>query len=175
MPEGTGPAITRRELGVGAAALAVGAVAASATDSAVGAATPAPDRATISFTEAHAVLAAGEAKARAVGVPMYMLIVDESGIEKASARMDGNGLASLTLVPAKAKTAIAFRTPSDVLADRLAGNAARIASFTASGFSLVGGGVPITRKGVVIGAIGVGGGTPEQDVEVAKAAVAAVA
>ena len=173
MSEPQRTAFTRRELGLGAAALAVGAATVAATDLAEGA-SPAPDRATISFAEAHGALVAGEAKARAIGVPMYMLVVDESGIEKASARMDGNGLASLTLVPAKAKTAIAFRTPSGVLGDRLGTNIARIASFTAAGFSLVGGGVPITRKGTIIGAIGVGGGTPEQDVEVAQAAVAAI-
>ena len=170
MSETTG--FTRREIGVGAAAAAVGAAAFAAVDRAEATPTPAPDRATISFAEAHAILVAGEAKARAIGVPMYMLIVDESGREKASARMDGAPLASLVLVPAKAATAVSFRTPTHVLANGVASNPGRIASFTSAGFSLVGGGIPIVRKGVMIGAIGVGGGSPEQDVEVGQAALA---
>lgn len=49
---------------------------------------------------------------------------------------------------------------------------ARIASFTAAGFSWLGSGRPITENGAVIGAVAVGGGTPEQDDEVAVAAFA---
>ena len=108
---------------------------------------------------------------------MYVLVVDVAGNEKASRRMDGNGTASLDLVPRKARTAAAFRTSTQDLADRTT-DPARIASFTTAGFSLLGGGQPI-REGegeaaVVIGAVGVGGGSPEQDDEVALAALAAL-
>jgi glc operon protein GlcG len=102
--------------------------------------------------------------------PMFVLVVDECGNEKASRRMDGNGPASVTLVPIKARTAVAFRTATADLGARTT-DPARIASFTTAGFSLLGGGRPITENGIVIGAVGVGGGTPEQDDEVARAAL----
>jgi uncharacterized protein GlcG (DUF336 family) len=102
--------------------------------------------------------------------PMFVLVVDECGNEKASRRMDGNGPASVSLVPIKAHTAVSFRTATADLAARTT-NPARIASFTTAGFSLLGGGRPIVENGAVIGAIGVGGGTPEQDDEVARAAL----
>jgi uncharacterized protein GlcG (DUF336 family) len=102
--------------------------------------------------------------------PMFVLVVDECGNEKASRRMDGNGPASVTLVPIKARTAVAFRTATADLGARTT-DPARIASFTTAGFSLLGGGRPITENGAVIGAVGVGGGSPEQDDEVARAAL----
>ena len=105
--------------------------------------------------------------------PMYLVVVDEAGQEVATARMDNNSRASLTLVPIKARTAAAFRTATADLAARTT-DAARIASFTTAGFSLLAGGRPISLKGVVVGALGVGGGTPEQDDAVAQAALRAV-
>ena len=102
--------------------------------------------------------------------PMFVLVVDECGNEKASRRMDGNGPASVTLVPIKAHTAVAFRAATADLAARTT-DPARIASFTTAGFSLLGGGRPIIEKGTFIGAVAVGGGTPEQDDEVARAAL----
>ena len=71
--------------------------------------------------------------------PMYLVVVDESGQEVAAARMDNNSRASLTLVPIKARTAAAFRTATADLAARTT-DAARIASFTTAGFSLLAGG-----------------------------------
>ena len=105
--------------------------------------------------------------------PMYFVVVDDAGQEVASARMDNNSRASLTLVPIKARTAAAFRTATADLAERTT-DAARIASLTTAGFSLLAGGRPISLKGVVVGALGVGGGAPEQDDAVAQAALRAV-
>jgi len=104
---------------------------------------------------------------------MYLVVVDESGQEVASARIDNNSRASLTLVPIKARTAAAFRTATADLAARTT-DAARTASFTTAGFSLLAGGRPISLRGVVVGALGVGGGTPEQDDAVAQAALRVV-
>jgi glc operon protein GlcG len=105
--------------------------------------------------------------------PMFILVVDACGDEKASKRMDGNPPAAVALVPPKAQTAIAFRTATVDLAKGTT-DPARIASFVAAGFSLLGGGRPIVEDGKVIGAIAVGGGSPEQDDEVATAALEAL-
>ncbi|MFL6064392.1 MAG: GlcG/HbpS family heme-binding protein [Friedmanniella sp.] len=126
----------------------------------------------VSLAQANRIVAAGVAYVRThSGIPpMYILVVDVAGDEKASRRMDGNGPASVTLVPIKARTSVSFRAATADLAARTT-DPARIASFTSAGFSLLGGGRPIVEKGAVIGAVAVGGGTPEQDDEVAKAAL----
>ncbi len=167
--------ITRRALGAGALGVGTAAIVAGALPLAAGAAEAALTRQSISLEEAKVLLQAAEKKASEIGVPMYVLVVDESGRERASWRMDGNGLASLTLVPLKAHTAVAFRTPTHVLAERVAADPVRLASFVATGeFTLIGGGLPVVRDGQVIGAIGVGGGSPEQDVVVGQAALDAL-
>lgn len=164
--------LTRREaIGIGSA-VALSAVALSAS----GAAASDDDltRPTLSLRTAQRILAAAIEKAEEIGVPMYMLIVDDGGNEKASVRMDRNSLAALELVPRKAKTAVSFRTPTHVLAENVASNPARSGSFLSAGFSLLGGGLPIVVDGQLLGAIGVGGGSPEQDVVVGQAGLAAI-
>ena len=116
--------LTRRQaLGLGTAAAAAGAMA--LVPGIAGAATTQDTRATITTAEAQALLAAAEMKANEIGVPMYVVIVDESAKPKASLRMDGASLASLTLVPPKAVTAASFRTPTHVLAERVAADPVR--------------------------------------------------
>ena len=126
----------------------------------------------ISLAQAQAVLEAAEAEATEIGVPMYIVIVDVCGDVKAASRQDRNGRASLTLAPLKAQTALAFRTPTAVLGQNP--DALRVQTFLAAGFTVLGGGLPIRNAdgSAVIGAIGVGGGSPEQDIQVAEAGLA---
>jgi uncharacterized protein GlcG (DUF336 family) len=168
--------VTRRAaIGMGAAAAAATVIAANQVGAAQGD-PPQASKATITLAEAQKLLDAAVAKATEINVPMYVLVVDESGKEKASVRMDGNALAALTLVPLKANTAISFRSPTHALAQSVAEDPVRLASLTtAGGFTLLGGGLPIRRGDAVIGAIGVGGGSPEQDITVAQAALDALA
>jgi glc operon protein GlcG len=129
----------------------------------------------VSLAQANRILAAAVAyvKSHPKIPPMFILVVDASGNEKASRRMDGNGPASVALVPPKARTAVSFRTATADLAANTT-DPARIASFTSAGFSLLGGGRPIVENKAVIGAVAVGGGSPEQDDEVAQAALRAL-
>lgn len=130
---------------------------------------------TITLEEAQALVAGALAKATEIGVPMYILVVDEAGQPVASARMDGAAPAALTLVPRKVATAVAFRVATHALAQAVAADPVRAASFLSTGtYMLLGGGLPIRRDGSVVGAIGVGGGSPEQDVVVGEAALAAM-
>ena len=129
----------------------------------------------VSLEQALRVIRAGERRAREIGVAMMIVVVDSSGVEKAGERMDGNSQASPTLAPLKAQTANAFRTATHDLAAGVTGDPARLASIaSAPGFTLLGGGVPLRSGGAVIGAVGVGGGSPAQDVDVAQAAAAAL-
>src|SRR5262245_61125332 len=131
--------------------------------------------ASVSLEQAQRAIAAGIQRAQRIGVAMEIVVVDAAGVIKAVQRMDGNGQASPTLAPLKAQTANAFRTATHDLAAGVASDQARLVSIaSAPGFTLLGGGVPLRSGGVVIGAVGVGGGSAAQDVDVALAAVAAV-
>jgi glc operon protein GlcG len=166
----------RRALGYGGAIVAGAAASQLITDSAIAAGGAGSQvMRTVSLAQANRIIAAGVqyVKQHKNIPPMFILVVDACGDEKASRRMDGNGPASVALVPAKARTAIAFRTSTAQLAERTT-DPARIASFVGAGFSLLGGGRPIVEDDMVIGAIGVGGGSPEQDDEVAAAALEAL-
>jgi len=130
---------------------------------------------TITLAGAHALVAVAVAKALEIGVPMAIAVVDESGVLKAFNRMDGAGTAGVDIVQNKAYTAAAFRTPTQALAQRSQDQPTQIASFTTTPrVTLLPGGLPISIGGVVIGGIGVGGGTGEQDVLVAQTALSKV-
>lgn len=117
-----------------------------------------------------AVAAAGQ-----VGGAFSVVVVDESGLLKASARMDGAGLSSLQVATDKAYTVVATgMTPSQwfeyssgdpKMASGLAGMD-RVVTFD--------GGLPIVVADQVVGAIGVSGGHYSQDLAIATAALEAV-
>ena len=172
------PVTRRQALAVGgglAAAAAVGSIvgagpaAAAASD---GNARP-QSLLSVSLAQAKAVLKAAEAEATRLQVPSFIVVVDHCGDVKASSRQDGNSRASLTLAPLKAQTALAFRTSTATLAQRTT-DPVRAQSLLAAGFTLLGGGLPVTADGQVVGAIGVGGGSPDQDNQVAEAGLAAL-
>lgn len=122
------------------------------------------------------ILAAAEARAREIGVPMVIAIVDESGVLKAFKRMDGSLLISVNVAQGKAYTAAALRMSTREVGERTQPGAdiygmqfadvGRIISF--------GGGFPIVKDGEVVGGIGVSGGSCEQDEDVARAGMAAL-
>lgn len=159
-------------VGAGAAALAAGVVLPpEGTAHAQVGGPPIAMRGSITLAGAHKALEAADAKARELGVPMTIVVVDESGYLKAAARQDGNAFGSIEIVMRKAYTAAAFRAATGPLGQGVyGGDPARAASFSnLTNIWLGGGGVPLTMDGQVIGAIGAGGGTPAQDTEVAQA------
>src|SRR5918998_1103131 len=102
------------------------------------------------------------------------LVVAEGGHMKAAARMDGNAAGSIEVVERKAHTSATFRAATHVVGQRAeSGTQARFVSFAnLPNIWMGGGGVPMMREWQMIGAIGVGGGTPEQDIVVAEAGAA---
>ena len=118
-----------------------------------------------------AMLHAASEKARSMGQPQCIVIVDPSAVELAVLRMAGARVLSLRSARAKAQTAASTGKPSGALAE-----AVRVAIAVATEGTMTGlpGGLPIWRGGVLLGGIGVGSGTGDQDVEVAEAALAAI-
>lgn len=130
----------------------------------------------VTSRQASAVLAAGEAKASAMGVRVNIAILDAGTHLKAFSRMDGAVLGSIDLAMAKARTAVLFQTTSEAVWDYCRpGAPAPGLERSNGGLATFAGGVPlVTADGTMIGAVGVSGGAVLQDLEIANAAVAAL-
>jgi uncharacterized protein GlcG (DUF336 family) len=130
---------------------------------------------TASLEDARRVIAAGEERARDLGQPMNIAVVDAGGNLIAHERMDGAWIGSVDVSINKAFTARAFDIQTDVLAPNAqpgsqfygiqGSNGGRIMVFA--------GGVPLIANGEVVGAVGVSGGDGKQDQTVAVAAAGA--
>src|SRR5215203_5434479 len=130
----------------------------------------------LTLSTAREVVDAAVAKAEEIGVPMNIAVVDEGNNLTAFVRMDGAWLGSIDIAQNKAYTARAFDMstkdlaplcqPNQPLFGINASNQGRLIIFA--------GGIPLESGGDVIGAVGVSGGSVEQDHEVAEAGVAAL-
>lgn len=132
---------------------------------------------TVSLADAQRAVEAGKAKAAELGVAMNIAVLDAGTHLVASARMDGAALAAIETSQTKARTAVLFAQPTKNLAAAVQPGAPlfTIEAATRDPLAFVPGGVPIRDgEGRVIGAIGAGGGAPDQDHEVAEAALAAL-
>lgn len=118
-----------------------------------------------------AMLTAAVAAAEAMGQPQCIVIVDASGEVMGEIRMTGARFLSRKSALSKALTAASIGAPSANIPE-----AVRVGLGLATGGAVTGlkGGLPIRIKGDLVGAIGVGSGTGEQDQEVALSALAAI-
>jgi glc operon protein GlcG len=134
----------------------------------------------LNLSGAELIVAAAKAKAAAMGWKMNLAVVDDGGHLLAFARMDGARPASVATAITKATTAATFRQETGPLPakgdpDLLLNLSLQNAAAASGGkITTLKGGVPIIVDGQVIGAIGVGGGSGEQDAEVAKAGIQAL-
>ncbi len=125
----------------------------------------------LTYEGAVKVLAAAARKADEIGAPQCIAVTDDGGHLLAFGRTDGGKVLSVDSSIAKARTAASSRVPTGRMADELARGLAFATSGKATNLP---GGIPIVVEDHLIGAIGVGSGTGEQDVEVASAGVAAL-
>jgi uncharacterized protein GlcG (DUF336 family) len=128
----------------------------------------------IRLAEAQAMVDRARAHAELIGVPMNIAVVDGGGYLLAFARMDGAILGSIDIALTKAKTSVLFNGPSENLWEFCKpGGPAPATELTNGGLIPYAGGVALNDDdGRVIGAIGVSGGLPVQDGEVARAGAA---
>jgi glc operon protein GlcG len=138
------------------------------------------NRVRLNLAGAERVLAAAKAKAADMKLKMNIAIVDDGGHLLAFARMDGARPASGYTALTKAVTAATFRRATGPLPpngepDVLLNLSLQSAAAASGGkITTLKGGVPVVVDGQVIGAVGCGGGTGEQDAEVAKAGIQAL-
>ncbi|MEP9354773.1 heme-binding protein [Xanthobacter sp. KR7-65] len=116
-------------------------------------------------------LAAAVARAEEMGVPQNISIVDDGGNLLAFVRMDGAKLLSRETSLSKAISAASHRQPTSRLDPALE---VKLAIASGGRLTNLEGGFPIILDGVCVGGIGVGSGKGSEDVEVAKAALAAL-
>jgi len=109
-------------------------------------------------------------KAIQIGVNANITILDTAGHLKIFLRMDEAYLGSIDIAMGKAKTAMLFRMNSEAVGQFLSPEAHTYGMVSTSG-GLVGfkGGMPVKAKGQIVAYIGVSGGSPDQDFEIASA------
>ena len=117
------------------------------------------------------MLEGARAHAKAIGVPQNITIVDEGGNLLAFVRMDGAKLMSRETSLSKAISAASHRQPTARLDPALE---LKLAIASGGRLTNLEGGLPILVDGVCIGGIGVGSGTGAQDIDVARAGLAAI-
>jgi len=129
----------------------------------------------ITLEDARRIIAAAETKAKEIGQPMNIAVADAGGNLVAHIRMDNAWIGSVDISIKKAWTSRAFDITTKDLAENSqsgdqffgihASNNGKVMIFA--------GGVPLKKEGQVVGAIGVSGGSGEQDHAVAEAGAAA--
>ncbi|HTK26475.1 MAG TPA: heme-binding protein [Pyrinomonadaceae bacterium] len=125
----------------------------------------------VTLAEARRIIDAAERKAEEIGQPMNIAVADAGGNLVSHVRMDGAWIGSIDISIKKAFTSRAFDIATKDLAEHCqsggqffgihASNNGRIMIFA--------GGIPLKKRGKVVGAIGVSGGSGEQDHAVAEA------
>lgn len=125
--------------------------------------------------EAKKIIDGAVIKAKEFGIPMCISVVDESGNLIAFERMDGGKIHSITLSQDKAFTAASARKGTHIFNQACIpgheNNLFGIHTALGGRMCIVGGGLPITYQGEVVGGIGVSSGSPEQDLGCAQAGV----
>src|SRR5579884_4261860 len=129
----------------------------------------------VTLADARRVIAAAEKKAQEIGQPMNIAVADGGGNLVAHVRMDGAWIGSIDISQKKAYTSRAFDIATKDLAthSQSGGQFFGIHASNDGKIMIFAGGIPLKRDGKVVGAIGVSGGSGEQDHAVAEAGAAA--
>jgi len=128
----------------------------------------------LTLEDTRAIAAAAQAEAQAHAWPVTIAIVDDGGHLLWLQRLDGAAPISAQIAPAKARTAALGRRESKVYEDMI--NGPRAAFLSAPGLEgMLEGGVPVLVEGQCVGAVGVSGVKSAEDVQIARAGIAALA
>jgi uncharacterized protein GlcG (DUF336 family) len=131
----------------------------------------------LTLSAARAMIMAVEHVARDLGVAMSVAVIDSGDELVAFARMDAADLVTVRLAQDKAYTALVNRMPTRDLAPLAQPGAEFYGYDSLAGGRMVvfAGGMPLQRDAVLVGAVGVSGGSSEEDQQAVDAAVAAFA
>jgi uncharacterized protein GlcG (DUF336 family) len=129
----------------------------------------------VTLADARRIIAAAEKKAAEMGQPMNIAVADQGGNLISHVRMDGAWLGSIDISIKKAYTSRAFDIATKDLAthSQSGGQFFGIHASNDGKIMIFAGGIPLKKDGHVVGAIGVSGGSGEQDHAVAETGAAA--
>ncbi len=130
------------------------------------------DKKVLSLSAARKIIAASEAEAKARGLGVVTVVVDDAGNVIQLSRMDSAQVASVNVGIGKARTAAIYRRPSRVFEEQIKNG--RVAALALADATPLQGGVPVLIDGKVVGAVGVSGDSPQADEEIAIAGAKAV-
>ena len=131
--------------------------------------------ATVTLAEAIRICDAAIARAEEIGIRVSVSVVDSGSNLLATHRMDGAIILGVEGSRGKAVASVIFGQPSGELEARADRPTFRAILLQYGGKFIMGqGAVPISRDGEMIGACGVGGGTPQEDEDCARAGIAAI-
>ena len=127
------------------------------------------------LADAKRIISAAEKKAVEIGQPMNIAVADEGGNLIAHVRMDGAWIGSIDISIKKAYTSRAFDIATKDLAlhSQSGGQFFGIHASNEGRIMIFAGGIPLRKDGKVVGAIGVSGGSGDQDHAVAEAGASA--
>lgn len=130
----------------------------------------------LTLSQAQAAIAAGQSRAADLGVPVNIAVLDAAAHLLAFGRMDDAVLGSIDLALGKARTSALFGVTSEAVWDYCKpGAPAPGLERSNGGLMTFPGGAPVRdRSGRLTGAVGVSGGSPDQDADIARAAIAAL-
>ena len=130
---------------------------------------------TIHWQAAHKAVIAAVEHAEQLGIAINVAVVDSGGNLVAFLRMPSAFLHSIDIAKDKAYTAASFRFPTSQWKD-IFENEAMLAKGMPHRERLVvfGGGIPLEVGGISLGGVGVSGGSEEEDIECAQAAIQAI-
>lgn len=125
----------------------------------------------VTLEDARKVIAAAEKKAKEIRQPMNIAVADGGGNLVAHVRMDEAWLGSVDISIKKAWTARAFDITTKDLAKQSQSGGQFFGIHASNGgrVMIFAGGVPLKRAGKIVGAVGVSGGSGDQDHAVAEA------
>jgi uncharacterized protein GlcG (DUF336 family) len=127
----------------------------------------------LSLGDVKTILAAAEAHALAHNWPVTITVVDDGGHVLGMVRLDGAAPVSAEISPAKARTAALGQRETKIYEDII--NQGRVAFLSVPAIQgMLEGGVPVVVDGQVVGAVGVSGVKSSEDVEIARAGIAAL-
>ena len=130
----------------------------------------------LSFQELHQLTRAAVTRAEELQVPVVISIVDANGTQMVAWRMPDALLVSSELAPKKAWTAVAMKTATHELTSAVQPGAALygLESHMQGKVVTFGGGYALWREGLLLGGLGISGGSVEQDMDIAETAIAAI-
>jgi glc operon protein GlcG len=126
------------------------------------------DKKALTLQIAKQVAAAAEQAAAANHNHMFVLIVDDGGNLMYMERMDDAQLGSFEVALGKARSAVFFKRPTKMFEDAVTKNGYTPILKLPNAMPIEGG-IPLIVDGHILGAIGVSGGTPQEDGKSAQA------